>query len=155
MFSSFAAPQDRSITRSGYSTPRSVIVTTTDRWLRRFVTFTLLPNGKVRWAAVSSYILNRRPLAVRWPCSTEPYQLAMPLLIRVRTVVLGAGTVVTISDEGTSLATIVESVARADAGVAVPLAKADRTPRPASVTATFALPVGVAVRSFPGLVSIP
>src|SRR5258707_5832058 len=154
MFSSFAAPQDRSITRSGYKTPRSVIVTTTDRWLRRSVTFTRLPNGRVRWAAVSSYILNRRPLAVRWPCNTEPYQLAMPLLIRVMTVVLGAGTVVTISDDRTSLATIVESVARSDAGLAVS-AKADRITSAATVTAVLDLPAGVAVRSVPGLVSIP
>jgi hypothetical protein len=79
----------------------------------------------------------------------------MPLLIRVRTVVLGAGTVVTISDEGTSLATIVESVARADAEVAVSVAKADKSTNAATVTAVLALPVGVAVRSFPVLVSIP
>src|SRR5258705_3491095 len=154
MLSSFAAAQDRSITRSGNRTPRSVIVTTTDRWLRRSVTFTRLPNGSVRWAAVNSFISNRRPLAVRWPCNTEPYQLAMPLLIRIRTVVLGAGTVVTISDEGTLLATIVESVARADAGVAVS-AKADRITSAATVTAVLDLPVRDAVRSFPGLVSIP
>jgi hypothetical protein len=79
----------------------------------------------------------------------------MPLLIRVRTVVLGAGTVVTISDEGTALATIVESVARADAGVAVSVAKADRITSAATVTAVLVLPVDDAVRSFPGLVSIP
>jgi hypothetical protein len=78
----------------------------------------------------------------------------MPLLIRVRTVVLGAGTVVTISDEGTSFATIVESVSRADAGVAVSVAKADRTTSAAKVTAVLVLPVRVAIRSFPGLVSI-
>jgi hypothetical protein len=78
----------------------------------------------------------------------------MPLLIRVRTVVLGAGTVVTISDEGT-FATIVESVARADAGIAVSVAKADRITSAAAVTAVLDLPVGVAVRSFPSLVSIP
>jgi hypothetical protein len=77
----------------------------------------------------------------------------MPLLIRVRTVVLGAGTVVTISDEGTSFATIIESVARADAGVAVS-AKADSITSAATVTAVLVLPVRVAVRSFPGLVSI-
>ena len=79
----------------------------------------------------------------------------MPLLIRVRTVVLGAGTVVTISDEVTSFATMVESAARADAGVAVSVAKADRITIAATVTAVLDLPVGVAVRSFPGLVSIP
>jgi hypothetical protein len=79
----------------------------------------------------------------------------MPLLIRVRTVVFGADTVVTISDDGTSLATIVESVARADAGVAVSVAKAERITSAASVTAVLVLPIGVAVRSFPGLVSIP
>ena len=79
----------------------------------------------------------------------------MPLLIRVRTVVSGAGTVVTISDEGTSLATIVEFISRADAGVAVSVAKADRTTSVARVTAVLVLPLRVAIRSFPVLVSIP
>jgi hypothetical protein len=69
-------------------------------------------------------------------------------------VVSGAGTVVTISDEGTSLATIVESISRADAGVAVSVAKAERITSTATVTAVLDLPIGVAVRSFPGLVSI-
>jgi hypothetical protein len=78
----------------------------------------------------------------------------MPLLIRVRTVALGAGTVVTISDEVTSFATIVESVARADAGIAVSVAKADRITSAATIAAVLDLPEGVAVRSFPGLVSI-
>jgi len=78
----------------------------------------------------------------------------MPLLIRVRTVVLGAGTVVTISDEGTLFATIVDSVARADAGVAVSVAKPERITIAASVTAVLAFPIGDAVSSFPGLVSI-
>src|SRR5258708_136844 len=98
--------------------------------------------------------MNRRPVVVRWPCKTEPYQLAMPLLIRVRTVILGARTVVTISDDGTSLATIVESVSRADAGVAVSVAKADRITIAATVTAVLVLPVSDAVRSCPSLVSI-
>ena len=53
------------------------------------------------------------------------------------------------------LATIVESVARADAGVAVSVAKADRITIAATVTAVLDLPIGVAVRSVPGLVSIP
>jgi hypothetical protein len=79
----------------------------------------------------------------------------MPLLIRVRTVVFGAGTVVTISDEGTLFATIDEFVACADAGLAVSVAKADKITIAARVTAALAFPVGDAVRSFPGLVSIP
>jgi hypothetical protein len=78
----------------------------------------------------------------------------MPLLIRVRTVVFGAGTVVTISDEGRLFATI-EFVACADAGLAVSVAKADKITIAARVTAALVLPVGDAVRSFPGLVSIP
>src|SRR3984885_328926 len=131
------------MTRSGSKTPRSVIVTTTDRWFRRSVTFTLLPKGSVLWAAVSSYILKRRPLAVRCPCSTEPYQLAIPLLIRVRTVVLGACTVVTISDVGTSFVTTVGSLGRAEAGVAVSVAKADRAISDEKIRAAFDLPVSV------------
>src|SRR5271154_445946 len=79
----------------------------------------------------------------------------MPLLIRVRTVVLGAGTVVTISAGVTSFIITAGSVSRADAGVAVSVAKADRTTSAARVTAVLDLPVRVAVRSFPGLVSIP
>ena len=80
----------------------------------------------------------------------------MPLLIRVRTVVLGAGagTVVTISEDGTVLATVVESVARADADVAVSVAQPERITMTARITAVLALPVGDAVRSFPILVSI-
>jgi hypothetical protein len=78
----------------------------------------------------------------------------MPLLIRVRTVTLGAGTVVTISDEVTGLATIEESAARSDAEVAVSVAKADSKTIAARVTAVLALPVRVAIRSFPVLVSI-
>jgi hypothetical protein len=50
---------------------------------------------------------------------------------------------------------MVGSVSRADAGVAVSVAKPERTISAARVTAVFDLPVSVAVRSVPGLVSIP
>jgi hypothetical protein len=49
----------------------------------------------------------------------------------------------------------IEFVACADAGLAVSVAKADKITIAARVTAALALPIGDAVRSFPGLVSIP
>ena len=42
-----AAPDDRSITRSGNKMPRSVIRTTTDRRFRKLITRTSVPNGSV------------------------------------------------------------------------------------------------------------
>jgi hypothetical protein len=68
---------------------------------------------------------------------------------------LGAGTVVTISAGVTSFITTGGSLGRAEAGVAVSVAKADRKTSAAKVTAVLDLPVRVAVRSFPSLVSIP
>ena len=47
--------------------PRSLIRTTTERPLFRFVTRTLVPNGSVGWAAVSAPGEARSPLAVRPP----------------------------------------------------------------------------------------
>jgi len=54
--------------------PRSLIRTKIQRRLRRFVTFTQLPNGKVRCAAVSSYMSYGSPLAVGLPSKSLPYQ---------------------------------------------------------------------------------
>jgi hypothetical protein len=94
--------------------------------LRKFVTRTLLPNGRSRWAAVISYILNLRPLAVRWPWRTVPYQLAMPLLMWLKAVSV-------VLDDGakTSSGRMCcgpgrGEVGRAIAGMAVSLAKADK-----------------------------
>jgi hypothetical protein len=49
-----AAAGVTSITRPRTKGPRSLMVTTTERPLLLFVTFTLLPKGSVRWAAVSA-----------------------------------------------------------------------------------------------------
>src|SRR5262245_33152799 len=54
------------------------MVTTTERPLRWFVTFTLVPNGRLRCAAVSSPVFNFCPLAVPLPLSWE-YTEARPL----------------------------------------------------------------------------
>src|SRR6516165_7255094 len=45
---------DTSITRPRTKGPRSLMVTITERPLLLFVTFTLVPNGSVRWAAVNA-----------------------------------------------------------------------------------------------------
>jgi hypothetical protein len=58
--------------------PRSVIVTTTDFPLVRCVTRTLVPNGRVRCAAVKEWSVILVPLAVFSPCLVE-YTDAMPL----------------------------------------------------------------------------
>jgi hypothetical protein len=47
--------------------PRSLTRTTTTIPLARFVTRTIVPNGKVRWAAVKASASNISPLAVRRP----------------------------------------------------------------------------------------
>ncbi len=85
----------------------------------------------------------------------SPYQLASPLLILVNTVAFGIRTVVTISDVVTSCITGTASAARTVAGMALSVAKADRTTIAAKVKAVLALPVRVAIRSFPSLGSIP
>src|SRR5215204_7289095 len=52
--------------------------TTTDLPVRSLVTWTLVPNGRVLWAAVKSWVLNRSPLAVFLPWKPGPYQDATP-----------------------------------------------------------------------------
>src|SRR3954464_11873231 len=53
--------------------------TTTDLPVRSFVTRTWVPNGRVLCAAVSALVLNRSPLAVRFPWKPGPYQDAAPV----------------------------------------------------------------------------
>src|SRR5687768_16091132 len=62
-----AAFFDTSIMRPGANGPRSLMVTFTERPLARLVTFTCVPNGNVRCAAVSFSCLNGSPLAVVRP----------------------------------------------------------------------------------------
>src|SRR6185437_3486622 len=58
--------------------PRSLIFSTTARWLSRLVTRTRVPSGRSRWAAVRPYMSNGWPLVVSLPWNRGPYQLAMP-----------------------------------------------------------------------------
>src|SRR5258707_15728970 len=62
-----AAPVDRSSTRPRMNGPRSLTVTTTLR--PPWVTRSLVPNGRVRWAAVIALAFMRWPEAVRLPDS--------------------------------------------------------------------------------------
>src|SRR5580658_9882435 len=78
IFSSSAAANERSMIRPSSRYPRSVMLTTTEWLLRRFLTRTTEPNGSVGWQAVISYISNGLPLAVRRPLKDPPYQVAMP-----------------------------------------------------------------------------
>src|SRR5215212_11911049 len=50
--------------RPGTLGPRSVMVTITDLLFARSITRTLVPNGKLRWAAVGKFRSNKEPLAV-------------------------------------------------------------------------------------------
>src|SRR5919199_4579479 len=52
--------------------------TTTERPVRLFTTRTRVPNGRVRCAAVSAFVLKVSPLAVRRPWKPGPYQEARP-----------------------------------------------------------------------------
>src|SRR4029434_2820195 len=52
--------------------------TTTDLPVRSFVTRTLVSKGRVLWAAVRAWVLNRSPLAVFLPWKPGPYQDATP-----------------------------------------------------------------------------
>lgn len=63
-----AAPIDKSISRPFTKGPRSLILTTTDFFVRRFVTLTFVPKGSVRCAAVNACLSNFSPLAVIFPC---------------------------------------------------------------------------------------
>src|ERR1700733_12394487 len=58
--------------------PRSVIFTTTDSLLVRFVTRTIVPIGSVRCAAVIAFWLYTVPSAPLRPAYGGPYQLARP-----------------------------------------------------------------------------
>jgi hypothetical protein len=58
--------------------PRSLMRTTTWRWVLRQRTSTIVPNGNVRCAAVSLFKSKGSPLAVLWPCNSAPYQEASP-----------------------------------------------------------------------------
>jgi hypothetical protein len=69
----FAAALERSITRPCTNGPRSLIRTTTARPVRPLVTRTLVPNGRLLWAAVSALVLKRSPFAVRRPWKPGPY----------------------------------------------------------------------------------
>ena len=79
MASSCAAPYERSITRPSRTRfPRSVTFTTTERWLTRLITRTMVPNGRVGWQAVMAYMSYTWPLAVILPSNLPPYHEAMP-----------------------------------------------------------------------------
>src|SRR5580692_11317929 len=58
--------------------PRSVIFTTTDSLLARFVTRTIVPIGNVRCAAVIAFWSYTSPSALLRPAYGGPYQLAIP-----------------------------------------------------------------------------
>src|SRR3954470_127972 len=62
-----AAPVDRSSTRPRTNGPRSLMVTTTLR--PPWVTLSLVPKGRLRWAAVMAFWLKRAPEAVLLPDS--------------------------------------------------------------------------------------
>src|SRR5262252_7290601 len=65
--SSCAAAGVTSMTRPRTKGPRSLIRTTTERPLRRLVTRTCVPNGRVRCAAVKPFARAISPLAVLPP----------------------------------------------------------------------------------------
>ena len=66
-----AAAGLKSIIRPRTNGPRSLMVTTTKRPLLLFVTFTFVPNGRVRCAAVRFSGFNFLPPAVPRPLSVE------------------------------------------------------------------------------------
>src|SRR5215212_9121271 len=76
-----AAAFERSMTRPWAYGPRSLIRTTTDLPVRSLVTRTLVPNGRVLWAAVRSWVLKVSPFAVHLPWKPRPYQEAAPVWI--------------------------------------------------------------------------
>src|SRR5215218_9485641 len=75
----FALARDRSMTAFAVRGIRSLIRTSTERRVGSCTTRTRVPNGSVRWAAVSRFGLNGSPLAVRPGCW---YQVARPVPIR-------------------------------------------------------------------------
>jgi hypothetical protein len=84
MPSNRAAAGARSMIRPRTKGPRSVIVTRTDFPLLLCVTRTLVPNGRVRCAAVRPRSVILAPLAVLVPCAVE-YTDAMPLWVAAET----------------------------------------------------------------------
>ena len=85
-----ALPRDKLSTDVRAEGPRSLMRTTTDRPFAWFTTRSRVPNGSVRWAAVSRFGSNISPLAVRPDCA---YHVARPLPIRRPTGTLSGGTV--------------------------------------------------------------
>jgi hypothetical protein len=75
-----AAARDRSMMRRRGATygPRSLMRTTTRRPVRRCVTATAVPSGKVRCAAVREYMEKCSPVAVGLPWWNDPYHEAHP-----------------------------------------------------------------------------
>jgi hypothetical protein len=76
--SCLAAAQETSIRRSSMPGPRSLILSRVDLRFVRFVTRTVEPRGRVRWAAVGPLTSKDSPLAVALPWRSLPYQLAKP-----------------------------------------------------------------------------
>src|SRR3954471_4677598 len=64
MPSASAAEGEMSTTRPRTYGPRSLILTVTNRPDETSVTRSLVPNGRLGWAAVNSFLSNRSPLAV-------------------------------------------------------------------------------------------
>src|SRR5581483_2995184 len=58
--------------------PRSLTRTTIDLCVLRLMTRTIVPKGRVLWAAVIASASKISPLAVCWPSNTPPYQVARP-----------------------------------------------------------------------------
>src|ERR1700735_2195392 len=73
-----AAAYDRSRILFSGTGPRSFTRTRTDRWLRKFVTRTVAPSGRLRWAHVMEVMLKGSPLAVGCHWNSRPYQEARP-----------------------------------------------------------------------------
>ena len=72
-----AAALETSRRRPATFGPRSFTRKTRDRLFLRLVTSILEPRGKVRWAAVRSFLSKTSPLAVT-PLDSSPYQVATP-----------------------------------------------------------------------------
>lgn len=73
-----AAARETSMIRPFSKGPRSFIRTSTDFPLARLVSFTMLPHGRLRCAAVNFFWSKTSPLAVRFPWCFFPYHEARP-----------------------------------------------------------------------------
>ena len=73
-----AAARETSMIRPFAKGPRSFIRTSTDFPLARLVSFTMLPHGRLRCAAVNFFWSKTSPLAVRFPWCFFPYHEARP-----------------------------------------------------------------------------